>query len=193
MQIEVRIEDGATPDIAAMVQKLGPARLHALLGNAARSQIRDHLEAKGQLPNKHGWPKTGWLTRARDSVVMTSDENSAVITIALEGFASRYYGQPPRITPKNRRYLTIPMCAAAYGKAAREFTDLHAEMYKVPRGRTAGFLVRSMGPVKVRMYRLVLWTEPKADPTLMPTDSEIRGHCMEVLESAAMAAAARRG
>jgi hypothetical protein len=72
---------------------------------------RDHLAA---LPkNKKGYPSTGFWEQAARRVVGVAIEGTARLSSDQLGLRQRYHGGV--IKARNHKYLTIPICAEAYG------------------------------------------------------------------------------
>lgn len=70
------------------------------------------------------------------------------------------------ISPKNFKYLTIPLHRSAYGKKAREFNDLFVVNKKDGRK----FLAQKNAGSLVFMYRLATSVHQKRDKRLLPND-----------------------
>lgn len=168
MALDVQITDRATPALKALMLRMSGRRAHAVLGQSIRVLLREHLRAKEAQPNKQGWPKTHFYARARERVNFEATEDETVVRVSLEGFRQRYHGGP--IRPVNRRTLAIPATAEAYGKLPAEFGDL--DFQGVFRGRYVGNLVAPDGQVLFRLLRSV--NQP-ADPSVIPTESEMVG------------------
>lgn len=181
MALDVQISDRATPALKALLLRVSGRRGHAVIGQAVRMLLRTHLRAKEAQPNKQGWPKTHFYARARDRVNFEADEDSATVRVSLVGFRQRYYGGP--IRPVNRRTLAIPAAPQAYGKLPAEFGAL--DFQGVFRGRYVGNLVAPDGQVLFRLLRAV--NQP-ADPSVIPTESEMVGAATAALARVVQAA-----
>lgn len=187
MALDVQITDKATPALRALLLQLSGRRGHAILGQSIRILVREHLRAKEAQPNKQGWPKTHYYSRARERVTFEASEDDATVTVAIEGFRQRYHGG--RITPVNRRALTIPAAPEAYGKVAGEFGG-NLEFYPFYRGRIVGLLVGAPDSAlagKV-LYRLVTSVNQAPDPSVIPTDAEMLTAAEAALTKAVAAA-----
>ena len=183
MSLQIQIDDQATTALRNLLLQVSGRRGHAILGQAVRVLVRDHLRQKESQPNKQGWPKTHFYSRARERTTFEATEDSATVTIALEGFRQRYHGG--RIAPVNRRALTIPAAPEAYGKVAGEFGG-SLEFRPLFRGQLVGLLVGAAGSAldgKV-LYRLVKSVNQAADPSVLPTNAEMLAAAQRALEKA---------
>lgn len=170
MSYRVNIHDQATPAIKELLESVSGRRAHAIMGQSVRVLVREHLRKKEGEPNKQGWPKTHFYSRARERTFYTADQMKATVSVALEGFFTLVTGLPETINPVNAGALTIPARAEAYGKRAREFDDL--EYRPLKRGRLVGMLVRKGGGSEV-YYWLLSRVYPKPHADAMPTEEQI--------------------
>lgn len=171
MAIDIKIDDQATPALKDLLLRVSGRRGHAVIGQAVRVLVRSHLRDKEAQPNKQGWPKTHYYSRARERVTFEATDTSATVTIAMEGFRQRYRGGP--ILPVNRKALTIPATPEAYGKVAREFGRL--EFRPAFGAKMIGFLVAPAGSALAGtvLFRLVRSVMQKPDPSVVPTPAQI--------------------
>jgi hypothetical protein len=162
-----------------------------IMGRAAQQAIRKHLFAINSRPNKLGGKKTGYYRRAANRCrVESGPDGSASVVIDLEGFATRYTGEPKVIRPVKAKSLAIPIHPRAYGRSPREFSDL--AFVPILRGRTIGLLVERKASGRGKkatireeaLFRLVTSVRTTADPTLLPTASELEAEGMRLLEQA---------
>lgn len=70
------------------------------------------------------------------------------------------------ISPKNSKYLTIPLHKSTYGKRATEFSDL----FVVNKKNGKKFLAQKNAGSLVFMYRLATNVHQKRDKRLLPSD-----------------------
>lgn len=122
MSLEVSVQvtkDTAGPRLRRLASQLTPRKLGAIVGPPLAEYWRDHLAS---LPrNKHGYPSTGFWEAAARSVSTFNTDEGAVLRCSKLGVRQRYHGGT--ISAKSGKYLTIPICADAYGKTAAEFND----------------------------------------------------------------------
>lgn len=122
--IAVRVNDRATPALRQLLQQVrGPAGLKVAARGVA-NVARDHFDVLDQTqPNKMGGRRTHFWRGVRRSVQAPLVRGSVgIIGINHVGIRQRLDGGV--IRPVNRKYLTIPARAEAYGRTAREFHNL---------------------------------------------------------------------
>jgi hypothetical protein len=117
---QVTIQDHASPAIRAMAARLTPRRLAAAVGPACARATRRHLA--GLPSNRQGWPTTFFWQRAAKATHWAAEPEGAVISISQVGVRQRFQGG--RIRAVNRKFLSIPAVAEAYGRTAAEFPNL---------------------------------------------------------------------
>lgn len=158
--IRIAVTDTATPALRRLHAGLQPARLAPIIGRSARNAAREHLFGKDAAGNRLGGRRTHYYGTAARGTNFTTEGDTVVVSIPQLGIRQRYYGGT--IKPKTAKYLTIPVHPAAYGKRAREFSDL-----RVLFGRGGPYaLARKDGTV---LYRLAKSVTQAADPTVLPT------------------------
>ena len=101
-----------------------------------------------------------------------------MLSVEHNAIAMRYYGG--RINPANRKFLTIPANAKAYGRRAREFGSTLAVMVRRKQGKiTPIALIDKKYKKKKRIprggvyYWLVRSVTQKADPSVLPTERKL--------------------
>lgn len=163
--------DTATPALAATVRGLAPASLGAVVGRAGRNAVREHLFARDGQGNTLGGRRTHFFGQAARATNCTMQGDTVVVSIDHVGIAQRYFGGT--IRPKSAKFLTIPVHPAAYGKRAREFSDLEVifgaggqpvALARKARGRHA------FGEI---YYRLVRSVTQAPDPSVLPSDAQL--------------------
>lgn len=171
MALDVQINDQATPALRSLLLRVSGRRGHAVIGQAVRVLVRNHLRDKEAQPNSKGWPKTHYFARARERVTFEATEDAATVSIAMEGFRHRYHGGT--INPVNVKALTIPAAPEAYGKVAREFGPL--EFRPAYGAKMIGLLVAPAGSALAGtvLFRLVRSVFQKPDPSVIPTPDRI--------------------
>ena len=123
----ITVEDTATPGLQAMMARLANRQpIHAEMGLAVHKAVADHMLAvKVPQKNQLGGTSTGFWLKAIRSIGGKSDGTSATVTISKPGVALQYSGGT--IKPRNKQWLTIPACAEAHGKSAREMPGGYAK------------------------------------------------------------------
>jgi hypothetical protein len=176
--IRVSIIDRATPALRQILARARPEQVHKVAAFGVRNLVRDHLAALNQKPNKRGWKKTQFYAQARRAVTARASTSAGIVEISKEGFAQRLYGGP--IRPVNTRALTIPALAIAYGRRAREFTNL--QFRPINRGNLVGLLYRKTDQGPVTLYWLVKRVMQQPDPTVLPTNDEMATAAVKAVE-----------
>lgn len=175
--------DTATPAIRQMLDQVSGRRGHAVMGQAVRVLVRDHLRSKEAQPNKRGWPKTHFYARARERVTFAATETQCTVSIAMEGMRQRYHGG--RIAPVNRKALTIPLVPEAYGKMAGEFGSA-LQFRPAYGGNVVGFLEgREGSPLEGQaVFLLVRSVVQPPDPSVIPTPTAMVNAAAQALAKA---------
>lgn len=173
MNINVKIEGNAAA--LRLIRQLEDApegrMIWEAIGEAESDLVKNHFYERDAKPNKMGAPKTHYWRQAGDSVGTLTRAGEAEVQIKHLGVRQQWKGGV--ITPKNSKFLTIPLRAAARGKRAAEFGDLF--LLKRRKGRRYGFLVRSTGQKRIDvMYALMSSVKQDADPDVMPKDTEMQ-------------------
>jgi len=112
--------DSATSAVAALMQKVQPARLAEMCRQPLAALTRAHLAANGT--NKHGWPSTGFWASAAQSTVAEVNETGVEIRVEKPGVRQRLLGGT--IEPANAQTLAVPISPVSYGHQPREFPGL---------------------------------------------------------------------
>jgi hypothetical protein len=187
--IKIKYDDGGSRRKMAQLQaSLDPIKLNSVAGRAGVNVIRAHLlkQEEGR-PNALGGARQHYYARAADSTHFTAMQKSALVTVSYVGFRLRRFGGT--IKPVNKKFLTIPIIAAAYGRRASEFPG--AFVFRSKRSGKA-FIADSPAPRVLRLlYRLTTQATIKEDPTIMPMDAEIQAGVVPAMQSYIKRQAAR--
>lgn len=118
--IAIRINDQASPNLRALMNQVrGPVGLKVASRGVAVS-LRDHFDTLDQNnPNKLGGRRIHFWRQVRRSV-QTPIVRGDVGVIGINHVGIRQKIEGGEIRPVNRKFLTIPARAEAYGKRARE-------------------------------------------------------------------------
>lgn len=192
-------------DAARRLLQVEGAAAYKIAGTGIMEEVKDHLAARDELPNSKGWPKTHFHDRARRQTFLRSTNFDATVHIAMVGFRTYFGGTPQEIRPVKAKMLTIPARAEAYGRRAREFSDLVVRMVDNGRGQMVPALVRAEQTtfafgrkrkdgtrgVKDKQYvaggEVYYWlaksVHPKPHPEALPTVEKLRARAVHELES----------
>ena len=194
MTITIKVTDNVTPAVRKLIDLQG-AKAYKVASVAMGEAVRSHFVARDLVPNKRGWPKTHFYDRARKQTHFASTASEASVSVSLVGFATHFLGKPEVIKPVNGKYLTLPAIPQAYGRRAREFSDLVFRMVPDMQGGSRPALVRaqqtvfSLGrrrkdgtrsiknPIEVGgevYFWLVRSVKPKPHPEAFPTDQVLQ-------------------
>lgn len=171
--LNITVQDNATPDLIHRLQQLG-RQGYAVMGYSVAQLIKRHLINRNQQPNKYGWPKQNYYGRAAESVFSVATTDTAEVHIGMEGFRVRYEGSgylpDGSIKPINAKALTIPLRPEAYGKRAREFSDLF--MLKFAKDAKVFGALYKRGTAEP-YYLLVNKVTQSGDSTVLPPQATI--------------------
>ena len=142
IHISATVSSGISERLLNLLDLLGQ-KGYKIAGTGVLEAIKTHLVARDAVPNKNRWPKTHFNDRARKQTFLTTSPTDATVHIALVGFGTFVTGKPDVIKPVNAKFLTIPARPEAYGKRAREFSDLHFAIVDDFYGRPRPALVRA--------------------------------------------------
>jgi hypothetical protein len=116
--ISFSVLDNASEAIRVKVAQCQPTRIARAIAEPLAEHWRMHL---GQLPrNQHGYPSTGFWRAAEKATRGRAVGDGVLLTCDKLGVRQRLYGG----TINGNKYLTIPLCAEAYGHLAGEFDNL---------------------------------------------------------------------
>jgi hypothetical protein len=162
-----------------------------VIGRAIANVLKEHFirlagdSAHHRTAASLGAKRTGFYSEAARGVQQPQlVANGVAVPINQVGLAQRLFGGI--IRPVKAKFLTIPARSQAYGKRASEFDNLRAIFFpkgKSESGATGALIAReatvSTGKRKGQSiggevyFWLVKTAKQKADPTVLPTDSEL--------------------
>lgn len=179
------ISDEIAPFLVRVMAGLGDrGELHAYIAGRMEQVTREYVLRIA--PDRHdtaerlGATPTGHLGKAAESIESQYDRNAAIVAFPRSTGLHRAF-QSVTITPgPGKKFLTIPVNAAAYGKRAGEFTNL-IFLRVGPRGTAV--LARRINnePILETMYLLLPQVFQEQDRSLLPSD-------MQYLQSAELGA-----
>lgn len=175
---ELAIEIEGEVDALATVQRVrnalakrGP--LHARIAGNVEKFTADYVFKISAYRHKSaerlGAKPTGFLERAARSIESSHDDEGATLSFPRNSGLGRAFGDVEIRPGPGKKYLTIPVNAAAYGRSAREFQDLLA-LRVGPRNTL--ILARRIKGKKIleTLYVLVKGVTIKQDRKLLPSD-----------------------
>ena len=141
--------------------------------------VQDHVRtiAGGihRTASRLGAMPTGHLAEGAENIRMEKEGGRAVVTVPIPGI-TRAFGDL-HIRPTNKKALTIPINAAAYGVRAPELEDSGWHLFTLPsrQGPGSGILFgrRDGMPSAVALYLLRNSADIPQDRGLMPSDEEM--------------------
>lgn len=200
-----------TGDALVSVQRarliLKAEAINPVIGRAATNAVRTHLFGLNSTRANHlGGRRTNFFASAGRSTSFKVVGDLVVVSIAQIGIRQRFFGGT--IKPKKAGgFLTIPVAPEAYGKRAREFSNLEivfgqngepiALATKSTRATqltaTKGGKVvsRQIGRIGQLMFRLVRSVTQKPDPTILPYP-EVVGAAVKIAVDDTLNRAVRR-
>jgi len=158
------------------------AGLNKVTSDAVSEDVQNHFRAiSGKQKNKFSRPPTFW-NKMINSVRPVFSATSSFIEMN-RAVALRYFGGIVRPTG-NRKFLTIPVNAKAYGRSAKDFPGMFVVRFSGDGKNGRAFLAiqdkkgDSVGPGKkdklTLMFLLKSSTKHKADKSVLPTESRIK-------------------
>lgn len=138
--------------------------------------IIEHLRKKndGTRPNRWGMPKTNYYADAAKNVEASVDGATIRVEIDHPGLAMHYEGGT--VYPK-KKALALPIDPAVAGIWPSEYSQDH-KLFKTPGGALGD---ADTGKI---LYILLPKATIPADPSVLPTDTEIFGAVEEALMEA---------
>jgi len=177
------IIDNALPSLAKLSKALRDTNaINKETSSAVADEVRDQFTSiSGKQKNKFSRPSTFWIKMFK-SVRPVFSATSAIVEMN-RAIALRYFGGIVRPTG-GKKFLTIPVNKAAYGKSARSFPNLFVFRYAGDGPNGKAFLAMQdrkgdgVGPGKkdklTLMYLLLRSTKHKADKSVLPTAERIK-------------------
>ncbi len=183
MSLTVRIMLPPMPASARrFMEALAPARREALnrqVAHAVQHQVSTHLAdaARGRhaTADRLGATPTGHLERAAENVGAEATGEGAVISIESPGIG-RARG-PITITPREKKFLTIPTSAESYGRKAGSLSLRLFRPQQKGSTKDAPKLMRCLATTDGGTFRILYALAERAtlkhDPGLLPSDEAI--------------------
>lgn len=144
------------------------------------NMIRAHLVNLEQTkPNRKGWPRLHWYAKVARSVNQQETPRGGQVLVSHVGAALRYFGGT--VKPVKKKWLTIPMIAASYGKRAREFRNLFFVQFSETKAALMRIKTRGGNPEMV--YLLLKKSVVKPFKGLIPTVDEMTQEVINRVEA----------
>ena len=163
-------------DIERKLQPEGAASAAAeVLAGTVQDHVRIAAGARHRTASRLGAMPTGHLSEGAANIRMEKEGGRAVVVVPIPGI-TRAFGDL-HITPKNKKALTIPINAVAYGVKASDLEDSGWSLFTLSsrQGPGAGILFgrRAGTPSTVALYLLRKSADIPQDRGLMPSDEEM--------------------
>jgi hypothetical protein len=190
--------ENAPAEVLRRARALQGKRLNTQIARGVQQLFQKHFFAlDSSRANGLGGQRTHFYADAAKATSSEGTESEAIITVAQQGIRQRRFGGTIKARPGS--WLTIPARAEAYGRRAREFHDLHFVKLKNGNamliaggatGLTGKFnkkgeaIERGGSEEGVVMYWLVPSITQDADPSVLPTETEVRDIVRGVINAA---------
>jgi len=170
--LNIRIEDTASSNLAAVHKAFADGRHLPVIARAAANEVKENFRTLGLGRHRAAAPFS-FYARARGATSSGVEGGKAYVSIDHEGIALRLFGGT--VKPRKGKYLTIPVDDSAVGKRVGEFDDL---TWIINRRKGTG-VVLQQGRV---LYALTKSTTHKADPTVLPTTDKLQEAVTKALD-----------
>ena len=146
-----------------------------VMGRGIANAVRKNFtKLDRERPNKLGGARTHFYGQARRGVQQPElvGGDGVKVTTNHIGIAQRYFGGVIEARPGSK--LTIPVHPLAYGKRAREFSDLHAIYFDTGDGVLVRDNTESKNDIGDVYYRLLQRVNQEGDESVLPTEEEMQ-------------------
>jgi hypothetical protein len=173
--ISITITADAGPALSLLAKIEGKiqnrAELHQQLGEVLAEKLKENFQRKNAEPNRFNAGKTGFWGQVADATVVSrADESGATVSISKREAAPHIFGGV--IKPKEKRFLTIPLVAAARGETVASYqAKTGSELFRV-KGKFA--LFEKNGEELRAVYALRTSVTIRKDETAVPSDIALR-------------------
>lgn len=171
LRIDITVEDGATPELAEMLQRIRPGGgLGKAMGRGLANALKGHFRARNaDSPNKLGGKRTNFWSRVAQGVQNpVVDTNSVSVTVSHPAIRHKFTGGT--IKAKPGKALAIPVHPAAHGKSPRVFDNL--SLLIVGTKKTAVLAKKERGKGRfTTFYVLKKQVTQDKDPRTLPSDA----------------------
>lgn len=156
VDLTVTVNDQATPFLAEVQRALTDLTevnqaMAASVEDGTAEHVRKAASTRHETASKLGARPTGYLTRRAD---LTEGRATAQgVTVSVTGAIFRRAFGPVTVKGRERKFLTIPWRAEAYGRRAGEFGDKAFFVYRSKRGQA--FLAKRSESGRIELYYLL--------------------------------------
>jgi hypothetical protein len=159
--------------------KIEPEFASFAAGEELAGTVQDHVRAasssRHRTASRLGATPTGHLSEGAANIRMEEDGGKAVVTVPIPGI-TRAFGDL-HIRPKDKKWLTIPINAVAYGVRAPEMQDDGWQLFSVQSKKKPGTRIlfgREAGAKSaLALYLLRDEVDVPQDRGLMPSEEEM--------------------
>jgi hypothetical protein len=197
VSLEISVTDRCSPMLRRIMNGLSEGALGKLFGTAGVDFLRAHFfKLDQERPNAMGGKRTHFYGRVARSCTYEVTLTGSVMLSAGEGtlgLAQRIHGG--EIHPVNAKWLTTPARKEAYGKRAREFSNLRlaffgrgkmalveAESVDITFGRKRKAGSRKVTPGQERGGAVMFWLRKSVtqqpDPSVAPNLRALEDACL---------------
>lgn len=167
------------PRFLELEAKVSPAGAASNAANELAETVRDHVElasrTRHRTASRLGATPTGHLAEGAAKIHMELDGSQAVVTVPIPGITRAF--KDYHITPRDKKALTIPINAVAYGVRAPDLELDGWSLFTLPakQGPGAGVLFGRKAGMKsaLALYLLRNSADIPQDRGLMPSDEEM--------------------
>lgn len=180
--------DTIRPDLQRKIKAAQrPITIYQAGAKSLQREIVKHMRTLQARGNEMGWPSQGFFAGGKNSVeknvgISKLTEKGAIITIADPRFVHRITGG--RVTPKRRKFLAIPLTAAAYALSGQGSIRQSAPGLKVV-GRRKLYLAVEKGDRIELWFALVKSVTHRPHPEEAPSEAALATAAGAAMERAA--------
>jgi hypothetical protein len=169
VNIEIQVDDKTTPVLTGLLDHLTDlTELHRHLAvdlaEGTRRHIRQAAQTRHTTAERLGSRPTGYLSKAAETVEASGDADGVSVRVA--GPIFKRVSGPVTITPREKKYLTIPVHADAVGKKAQEHW-WRKDPPKRPRKGKRPRLIQGLVLIRSKAGNLLL-ARPNGDGSITP-------------------------
>lgn len=179
LNVTINVSDDVTPALSTLTKNLTGDRtdLHEYIAYAAgvmtqRYITEDAAPTRHRTANRLGASPTNYLARTAAALEFTGTRDAAVLSFGRDSEIYARVNGPVTVRPVNKKFITIPATAAAYGKRAREFSFLKF----IPFANGTRALARVDGKGKAKKLIIFYWLKEQVtlpqDRGLLPSDTQ---------------------
>ncbi len=165
--------------LGKLLEAAGPrnrARLHERAADGVANLVRNHLLGIASwrhfTADRLGGGRTGHLEKGSAAISHTWDETAGTVHVPIPGIGRAFHDVTVRAT--RAKALTIPVDGVAYGHRVSELMAFGYKMFKLKTARSTVLMGAAGGEKPRPLYVLKASVTQPRDPTLMPTEEEIR-------------------